>query len=368
MSPTRIRKAPRKRRVVLKRSGERRERFSLLLLLSFLIHATLILLLALTFARQGDHPEKPEQKSEATPPPPPEVTLELPPPETPERPILEAQEIAEKAPEKAPFQSDQNTAAASELPSTGSAPVPTQQGVNQAAMELQTQSYTPGEHAAINAGAPATSHPPSPPAPPMPQQKQAQEQPNVHPSATPAPTSSPTPSATPSPTATAAPTPQSSATPQPTPLTPPPPNSVRLLELPKEEPNQQAPEQTVAQKPTPQTPQQSAPPLTSGSQKGYQRETRQTVIMGNISNRGRSSVAAVATPLGRYHKTVADAIGSRWYYYVDQQMGLISIGTVNVSFKVTSSGKVMGLKASSNSNQSLTDCWQQHFPNSLSFL
>ena len=38
-------------------------------------------------------------------------------------------------------------------------------------------------------------------------------------------------------------------------------------------------------------------------------------------------------------------------------MGLLSIGTVSVSFKVTGSGKVTGLHVvSSNSNESLTDC------------
>jgi TonB family protein len=38
-------------------------------------------------------------------------------------------------------------------------------------------------------------------------------------------------------------------------------------------------------------------------------------------------------------------------------MGLLSIGTVSVTFKVTASGKVTELRVvSSNSNESLTDC------------
>jgi TonB family protein len=68
-------------------------------------------------------------------------------------------------------------------------------------------------------------------------------------------------------------------------------------------------------------------------------------------------VAAEATPIGRYKKAVADAIGSRWYYYVDERMGLLSIGTVDVTFKVTASGKVTALRVvHSNGNESLTDC------------
>ena len=81
------------------------------------------------------------------------------------------------------------------------------------------------------------------------------------------------------------------------------------------------------------------------------------MIRGNISNRGRSSVAAEATPLGRYRKAVSDAIGSRWYYYVDDRMSLLSIGTVDVTFRVNANGKVSGLRVlHSNSNESLTDC------------
>jgi TonB family protein len=68
-------------------------------------------------------------------------------------------------------------------------------------------------------------------------------------------------------------------------------------------------------------------------------------------------VAGEATPIGKYKKGLADAIGSRWYYYVNERMGLLSIGTVSVAFKVTASGKVTGLHVvSSNSNESLTDC------------
>ena len=319
----------------------RKERFPFLLFLSCLIHATLIILLALLFAKGIT--KKPLPTSE---PPPPQITLEISPPQPPERPSIEAQEIAERAPDKAPFQSDENTKAASELPPTGSLPIPTQQGVAQAAMELQTQRHTQGEQPATSAGNPAPPQPPSPsapPTPPPPQLPPTQQQKQDNP--TPAPTV----------------TPQASATPQPTPTTPPPPNSVKLLEIPKDQPTPQpSPPQTAAAQHPPQPaspPSNPSLPGTSGSKKGYQPETRQTVIRGNISNRGPSSVAAEATPIGRFKKQVATHIGSRWYKYIDERMGLISIGTVSVTFKVTASGQVKDLRViSSNGNQSLTDC------------
>ena len=314
-----------------------RERFPFLLFLSCLIHATLIILIAILFARGITN--KPLPTSE---PPPPEVTLELT-PQPPDRPFMEAKEIAEKAPDKPPFQSDENTKEASELPPTGSLPLPTQQGVDQAAMELRNQRHTQGEEAATPAGHPTQ---PAPPSPPVPQTSPVSEK---QPKATPAPAASATPS--------------TSATPLPsaTPVIPPPPNSVKLLEMPKDQPSPQhsTPRTATGEHP----PQPASPPSnpslsgSSGSKKGYQPETRQTVISGNISNRGHSSVAAEATPIGRYKKQVATHIGSRWYKYIDERMGLISIGTVSVTFKVTASGKVSGLHVvSSNGNESLTDC------------
>ncbi len=311
---------------------ERRERFSFLLLISLILHVILILLLALFFTKRAE--EADHKSKNSSQPPPPEVTLEIPPPATPERPIVEAHTASDKTPLNAPFQSDQNTEAASELPSTGSAPVPTEEGVKQPGLELQTQQYTPGEKASASNGNPA--HPAAPPStssPASPPQKQQQQKP--------APT----------------PAPKSGATPQPTPLIPPPPNNVKLLELPTQPtPGNSLNQPTAAQHP-PQEVSPPATPGTTGPKKGYEPETRQTVLMGSISNRGRSSVAAIATPLGRYHKIVADAIGSRWYYYVNEQMGLLSIGTVSVRFDVTSAGRITELHVvSSNSNESLTDC------------
>jgi len=311
-------------RAVLKRDpklqGKRHsKRFPFFLLLSCLIHATLILLLAYCFAREMVRKHKETL-------PPPEVTLEIITPEKKDRPFVEAKEATDKAPEKAPFQSDENTKAASEQPPEGSLPLPSQQGVTQSAMELQNQRHTAGEKPASASGNPL------PPQPNQPRQQRDAKSPS---------TPTPTPAATPVPT----PTPQES----PTAPTPPPPNSVKLIEPPKEQrPNETSPSSSAPPPSTPGTP---------GARKGYQPETRQTVIRGSISNRGRSSVAAEATPIGRYKKRMSDAIGSRWYYYVNERMGLLSIGTVDVSFKVTPSGKVTGLRVvRTNSNESLTDC------------
>jgi len=306
---------------------KRRKRFPFYLLISFFLHATLILLLAFLFAKKLVHNE-PQ-------PPPPEVTLEIAPPSPNDRPTVTAGEVTDKAPENAPFQSDQNSKAASELPPEGNLPLPTQQGISRPGLELKNQKHTAGEKPASSAGNPVPPQQAAPQTPPS-TQKPAQQSPEK--SATPTPSATPAPSSTPSTT--------------PTPL----PDTIKLLQQPdasahQPSPSQPAPPSTQARPATPST------SGASGASKGYQPETRQTVIKGNISNRGRSSVAAEATPIGRYKKSVADAIGSRWYYYVDERMGLLSIGSVDVNFKVTASGKVTGLHVvRSNGNQSLTDC------------
>jgi hypothetical protein len=112
---------------------------------------------------------------------------------------------------------------------------------------------------------------------------------------------------------------------------------------PRPKAEQQKPETKPAQ------PARPKPPAASG----FQPETRITRIKGNLSNRGKASVDAAATPLGRYKKMVSDAIGSRWYYYVNDQIGLLNIGTVEVRFIVSSNGKVGGVKVLANtSNES----------------
>ena len=306
----------------------RRERFFLLLLFSLLIHGTLTLLLTIGLSSKRFTTPEPDRLEE----PPPEVTLEISPPDR-SRSFITAKESTDTAHKNAPFESNEDTKAASELPPDGSLPLPTQQGKSQDALELQNQQHTKGDKPSSTAGTPL------PPAPPT-QQPSPGKPFQQSPSSSPAPTSTPL----------NTPSPETSPPPQ---TTPPPRNSVRLLEPTKPEASsaKESPESSRS------LPTQPSTPGNTGSRKGYQPETRQTVIRGNISNRGRSSGAAEATPIGRYKKAMADAIGSRWYYYVNERMGLLSIGTVSLSFKITASGKITGLHlVSANSNESLTDC------------
>ena len=68
-------------------------------------------------------------------------------------------------------------------------------------------------------------------------------------------------------------------------------------------------------------------------------------------------MSATATPLGRYKKMLSDAIGSRWYYYVTEQLGLLNVGTVEVRFVVRQNGNVERVQVLRNSsNESFAAC------------
>jgi outer membrane biosynthesis protein TonB len=93
--------------------------------------------------------------------------------------------------------------------------------------------------------------------------------------------------------------------------------------------------------PSPEAKPSSTPQRQASSYQQYREQTR---ISGRITDRGISSVNAVGTPLGRYQKALFDAIGSRWYAYVEGSRDLINIGTTHVMFNVDPSGHVTNFK------------------------
>lgn len=220
---------------------------------------------------------------------------------------------SEKPPENPVFESDKDTQASSSQPASGAIPLPTLDGENSPRVSLENRDYSLGRE-------------PRPAPPPQPEQQQ---------------TTPPEPETKPEPT----PEPETKPLPTPKPAT----SAIALLEPPKPKTEPKPETQKPTEKAQPKPAQPSSP--------GYQPQERVTRIRGNISNRGRASVAANATPLGRYKKQLSDAIGSRWYYYVNDQLGLLDIGTLEVRFIVQKDGKVRNLKVVSNSsNESFVAC------------
>lgn len=219
-----------------------------------------------------------------------QLTILPPPPqEKPRTAFVETpatQTPARKPKKDAAFESNNDSIAASEAPPDGAEPLPSLAGREEPAIALRDQDHTTGK---------------------TPQ------------AATPAEASRPA-------------TPAASAEPAPTPK-----SDLALIEAPVPTP---APKAQPVEQPRPAT----------ASPGGYQPQTRVTRLKGNVSDRGRASIEAEATPLGRYKKQVSDAIGSRWYYYVNSQLGLLNIGRVEIRFTVTPEGKVKAPQVLSNSS------------------
>jgi pyruvate/2-oxoglutarate dehydrogenase complex dihydrolipoamide acyltransferase (E2) component len=243
--------------------------------------------------------------------------------------------------------------AASELPATGDAPLPSQEGKERAFNAFKTQrsllgNSVPEPFPPAEAAPPLTAAPPPtlaqqqppPPAPPEPAEKPDPAPPAPPKAAEPLKTVE-----TPRTDDIAMRTKPSEAEAKVAAATPPP---VKPAATPR--PVEQAQQQAMLTTP--------APKMRTSRDSGYQPEQEMNRIEGNISNRNKKSVDAVATPLAKYRKQVNDAIGSRWYIYVKdpERMSLIAPGSARVRFFIDANGQVVGIKLESNSsNASFAD-------------
>lgn len=240
------------------------------------------------------------------------VDLSTPPPLVQKNtPFLETDDSRKSAaePQEKTFESNENSIAASERPAAGDAPIPTQEGKDHPHFDMDTQAHS----LEIDGAKP---------------QPQSEEKPTPKPSEPP------------------------KTTPTPPPAETPPPDQLALLRstpTPPPSPTAQ-PEQSPSPMKQMPTPAPRQPPRPPGS--SYRREEVQTRSLGNITNRGRSAVNAVGTPLGKYQKALYDAIGARWYFYTSpqQQGDLINIGNVQIQFWVDRSGHVKNLKIVKNTS------------------
>ena len=244
----------------------------------------------------------------------PELTLlDTPPPQTDQkRQYLRTNDDqkTDKKPDDAMFESDKDTAAASEKEAKSGAPIPTQDGKDTPDIGFKDERYSLADNGQTFSTEPG---------------KQAQEAAEASQAsqqqATPTP--APTPTATPMPSST--------------------PTELAMLR-PAPTPNPRPPSPKASRTPE----RQSLPPT------AYRQEQRANRMQGNINNRGRSSIAAVGTPWGRFQKTVQDAIGSRWYYYIRDGSSIPSFGTAQIRFYIRADGKVEDVKVISNtSNETL---------------
>ena len=263
-------------------------------LASLILHLTAILAVAWFYVVEFESPPEPVEEIE--------ITLIEAPASAPKPVFVDSTAPEAPVPQQAAFESDRNTAAASAEQAQGDAPVPTQEGRDQPFLELEERQLALAQPAPVP---PAPEVPPSQPSPPVPPEPPQPEQAK----------------------------PKEEISPKP--------DEVGLLA--KAEPLREPKKQK--DRPPPPAPPPSRP--------AFQRQARATRLRGSIDSAGRSSVASLSTPLGRYRKAISDAVGSSWYYYIGSRLDMFSYGTVTVLFNIDKTGKARRPRVLSNtSNES----------------
>ncbi|MEM1157661.1 MAG: hypothetical protein AAF649_08860 [Verrucomicrobiota bacterium] len=84
----------------------------------------------------------------------------------------------------------------------------------------------------------------------------------------------------------------------------------------------------------------------------FSAEKRQAFLPGGAAVGSQNSFGAEQTELGRYKEKLYRAIGSRWYVYVEESSGLISIGMVKIRFYVRADGVFEKLQVIEGNNSS----------------
>lgn len=311
------------------RARERREvlfSFFAAVLAHLLLLFLALLVLALGWSAHRSEPPAPAPEIEVTFLPPPPIPAAE---EAPRFVDSSGAELAESPPDSSRFESDRDTRAASAQPAVNQSDLPTQEGREDDFLELTNQQMSLGPARAADASIPA---PQTEPAPPQ-ETAEASRSTPAESQTPPAPTESP-----------------SQETAREESISTLPPDAI-ALEKPREVRRAEplAPAGVRQETRRAEKPQQVSREAAARAA-GFQPERRTTRIEGGINNRGRSSVAAAGTPLGRYKKELSDAIGSRWYFYVSDQLALLSVGTLTIRFTVLENGRVTGVQVLSNSS------------------
>jgi hypothetical protein len=231
-----------------------------------------------------------------------------------------------KPPANPVFQSDANMIAGSQLPATGSLPLPSLAGPKRKVIEFSDQAASMGK--GETPPQPAPAHPPAPAAMPV-QTPSAITR--VFDSPAPAPSARPTPAPTAPPDTLALGTP--TPTPAPTPVA----ELARLNLSPSLRDRTDMAPVPPAAPAQPASPAQPAPPRPP--EPSTQRETQKSRVDGGITAPGPPGVDAEETPFGRYHHKLYELIGSRWRLYLQEHPN-VDVGDVTILVTLAPSGKV----------------------------
>lgn len=290
--------------------------------ISVCIHLVLIfLLLVLVPKAPALSQEPPSQTVTVTlmPPVPQPRTPNLSPDNKYARPFVDTADLipANKLDPNALFEGDANTRAASKNPGDGNSALPSQTGLNQDELQIHNSTYSPNR--------PGNPTPP----PPTPEQKPQ----------------APTPPEKPAPQQTAQKKPQPS--PDDIALKP----GSLLTQNPKiDESTAPTPDDTSTQNPSQPSTSPRSPPSPPPS--AFSVDRRRTELHGSAPMGDDSSVATQESEMGRYKAKLYRAVGSRWYFHVQQFMSTLSVERIRIRFYIRSDGRIKKVEVIEGSPQS----------------
>ncbi|CAF0701056.1 putative Outer membrane biosynthesis protein TonB [Candidatus Methylacidithermus pantelleriae] len=116
-------------------------------------------------------------------------------------------------------------------------------------------------------------------------------------------------------------------------------------------PERRAPERQSSNSSSQETFRWQQPATGSPGSVRTQERYRREIHGGRTAEIGPSSPEAAETELGRYKAKMYRAIGSAWYWLVDQNMTLLALGTVRIKFYVTADGTVRDLSVMTESGE-----------------
>ncbi len=290
------------------REAARKAWLIIFVLLSLLAHVLLVL--SIVFIAWHT-PKKPKLAEDA---PPPQVSLTLQPPPSSRPDFIPTEPDAGAPPQKSPLISDNDVRLHSKnrVARAPDMPLPDVTGKNHHSSLHETPASPQTKNPSGNPSPPTPDQQPQPPAPAKPNQaaKPTPPQPDQP--------SSLNPSATPMKAAPSKPLPQD-------------PNGLPVL--PPIDAPTLAPQVATTQEVSPMQHHKASSPPPSFA-------VHQSDVSGATGIDGDNSPQAMATDLGRYKAKVYRTVGSHWYAGVNNQIQLLGVGTVHVTYTVHSDGRM----------------------------
>ena len=258
----------------------------------------------------------------AEPLPPHEPLPEKPPPTPPEQMrFVDTTDLApaDQARPDTPFESDQTTRAASARPAQGDPNLPSQEGIDLPGLTLRETPQSPESK--------------SEPAPPTQETKQKAEKTETADKPQPKPAEKKE---------------VAEAKPKPAEQLPLRPLADVQVRPHVDDPGDQEKKEEENKKAEPvRDPFQAAPPPPST----FMAQRRRSAVAGGAAQGADSSVEARESELGKYKARLYRGIGSRWYVSVQNDTGLISIGTVRIRFYIRHDGTISDVQIVQGRNE-----------------